>query len=265
MVEDFERCYLAVQSRDPRFDGWFYTAVTSTRIYCRPSCPAHDANAQERSLLPVGGRGTTRGVSRVQAMSPRRLSRFTGVELARGRGRLERCVSLRTDSSTARASTVLALQVGYSVRQLERVLQNEIGAGPIAIARAQRAQTARILIETTGLVDDRRCVRRGIFERAPVQRHGAGRYSRRRPRCCDRGSKGSRGIGRRVRPRFNCVSPFASRSVLTICSAIYRQRRYRASKRSSGQTYRRTLRLVPRSRHRRTDTNARVHQLSRCT
>ena len=40
MVEDFERCYLAVQSRDPRFDGWFFTAVTSTHIYCRPSCPA---------------------------------------------------------------------------------------------------------------------------------------------------------------------------------------------------------------------------------
>ncbi|MGH9078994.1 MAG: Ada metal-binding domain-containing protein, partial [Acidimicrobiales bacterium] len=40
MIEDFERCYRAVQSRDPRFDGWFFTAVTSTRIYCRPSCPA---------------------------------------------------------------------------------------------------------------------------------------------------------------------------------------------------------------------------------
>jgi AraC family transcriptional regulator of adaptative response / DNA-3-methyladenine glycosylase II len=45
----------------------------------------------------------------------------------------------------------LARQIGYSVRQLERVLHNEIGAGPIAIARAQRAQTARILIETTAL------------------------------------------------------------------------------------------------------------------
>ena len=40
VIEDFERCYVAVQSRDPRFDGWFFTAVTSTRIYCRPSCPA---------------------------------------------------------------------------------------------------------------------------------------------------------------------------------------------------------------------------------
>ena len=40
MIDDEERCYRAVQSRDPRFDGWFFVAVTSTGIYCRPSCPA---------------------------------------------------------------------------------------------------------------------------------------------------------------------------------------------------------------------------------
>ena len=38
--EDFERCYRAVQGKDARFDGWFFTGVTSTGIYCRPSCPA---------------------------------------------------------------------------------------------------------------------------------------------------------------------------------------------------------------------------------
>ena len=40
MYEDADRCVRAVQSRDARFDGWFYTAVLTTRIYCRPSCPA---------------------------------------------------------------------------------------------------------------------------------------------------------------------------------------------------------------------------------
>ena len=40
MFEDAEQCYRAVLSRDPRFDGWFFGAVTSTGIYCRPSCPA---------------------------------------------------------------------------------------------------------------------------------------------------------------------------------------------------------------------------------
>ena len=45
----------------------------------------------------------------------------------------------------------LAARVGYSVRQLQRMLLAEVGAGPVAIARAQRAQTARVLIETTAL------------------------------------------------------------------------------------------------------------------
>ena len=40
MVRDFEHRYRAVRSRDTRFDGWFFVAVTSTGIYCRPSCPA---------------------------------------------------------------------------------------------------------------------------------------------------------------------------------------------------------------------------------
>jgi AraC family transcriptional regulator, regulatory protein of adaptative response / DNA-3-methyladenine glycosylase II len=40
MVRDFEHRYRAVRSRDARFDGWFFVAVTSTGIYCRPSCPA---------------------------------------------------------------------------------------------------------------------------------------------------------------------------------------------------------------------------------
>ena len=39
-VADVERCYRAVQGRDRRFDGVFYTAVRTTGIYCRPSCPA---------------------------------------------------------------------------------------------------------------------------------------------------------------------------------------------------------------------------------
>ena len=40
MHEDAERCARAVRSKDARFDGWFFTAVLTTRIYCRPSCPA---------------------------------------------------------------------------------------------------------------------------------------------------------------------------------------------------------------------------------
>src|SRR6478609_9906874 len=48
-----ERCYRAVQSRDPRFDGWFVTAVVTTGIYCRPSCPAMTPHRQNVQFFPT--------------------------------------------------------------------------------------------------------------------------------------------------------------------------------------------------------------------
>ena len=52
MVRDFEHCYRAVRSKDARFDGWFVTAVTSTGIYCRPSCPAVTPKRANMRFLP---------------------------------------------------------------------------------------------------------------------------------------------------------------------------------------------------------------------
>ena len=40
VIDDFEGCYRFMQSRDPRYDGFFFVGVTSTGVYCRPSCPA---------------------------------------------------------------------------------------------------------------------------------------------------------------------------------------------------------------------------------
>ena len=53
MFEDFDSCYRAVQSRDSRFDGWFFTGVTSTGIYCRPSCPAITPKPQNVRFYPT--------------------------------------------------------------------------------------------------------------------------------------------------------------------------------------------------------------------
>src|ERR1700742_1003073 len=53
MELDFERCYRAVDSRDQRFDGWFVTAVSSTGIYCRPSCPAITPRRQNVAFYPT--------------------------------------------------------------------------------------------------------------------------------------------------------------------------------------------------------------------
>ncbi|MGB8196241.1 MAG: AlkA N-terminal domain-containing protein [Acidimicrobiales bacterium] len=150
MIEDFERCYLAVQSRDPRFDGWFFTAVTSTHIYCRPSCPAQTPMSKNVRFYPSAAAAQLAGFRACKRCRP---DASPGSPEWNSRADVAaRAMRLIGDGVVDREGVHgLARQIGYSVRQLERVLQNEIGAGPIAIARAQRAQTARILIETTGL------------------------------------------------------------------------------------------------------------------
>jgi AraC family transcriptional regulator of adaptative response / DNA-3-methyladenine glycosylase II len=150
MVEDFERSYLAVQSRDPRFDGWFFTAVTSTHIYCRPSCPAQTPMRKNVRFYPSAAAAQLAGFRACKRCRP---DASPGSPEWNSRADVAaRAMRLIADGLVDREGVSgLARRIGYSVRQLERVLQNEIGAGPIAIARAQRAQTARILVETTGL------------------------------------------------------------------------------------------------------------------
>ena len=139
MIDDFERCYRFMRSRDPRYDGFFF-GVTSTGIYCRPSCPARLPAAQH---APVRlGRGPGRGLPRLQALRARRRARLAGVEPARRRGR--RAFRLIADGIVDREGVSgLAARLGFSERQLNRILVAEVGAGPVQLARAQRAQAAR--------------------------------------------------------------------------------------------------------------------------
>jgi AraC family transcriptional regulator of adaptative response / DNA-3-methyladenine glycosylase II len=147
---DFERCYRAVHSRDARFDGWFVTAVTSTMIYCRPSCPAVTPKRANVRFLPSaaaaqrdGFRACLRCRPDASPGSPEWDTRADVV------GRAMRMIA---DGVVDRDGVPgLAAKLGYTERHLHRMLHDQLGAGPLALARAQRAQTARILIETTGL------------------------------------------------------------------------------------------------------------------
>src|SRR3954463_282112 len=53
VYDDFDRCHRAVQSKDARFDGWFVTAVLTTGIYCRPSCPVRPPKATNMRFYPT--------------------------------------------------------------------------------------------------------------------------------------------------------------------------------------------------------------------
>jgi AraC family transcriptional regulator of adaptative response / DNA-3-methyladenine glycosylase II len=150
MELDFERCYRAVDSRDSRFDGWFYTAVKTTGIYCRPSCPATTpkrVNVTFYASAAAAQRGGFRACRRCRPdAAPGSPEWDVRADLV---GRAMRLIS---DGVVDRDGVPgLASRLGYTERHLHRLLTAELGAGPLALARAQRAQTARILIETTDL------------------------------------------------------------------------------------------------------------------
>ncbi len=148
--EDPEACYLALQSRDPRFDGWFVTAVTSTGIYCRPSCPARTPYRRNIRFLATAAAAQRAGFRACKRCRPDATP--GSPEWDQRADVVGRAMRLIADGVIDRSGVPgLASRLGYSVRQLERLLLAEVGAGPVALARAQRAQTARILIETTSL------------------------------------------------------------------------------------------------------------------
>lgn len=147
---DFERCYRAVSTRDSRFDGQFFTAVRTTGIYCRPSCPAITPKRTNVSFLPTAAAAQQAGYRACRRCLP---DAAPGSPLWNTRADLAaRAMRLIGDGVVERAGVPgLAATLGYSQRQLTRVLTTELGAGPLALARAHRAHTARLLIQTTAM------------------------------------------------------------------------------------------------------------------
>jgi AraC family transcriptional regulator of adaptative response / DNA-3-methyladenine glycosylase II len=148
--EDFERCYRAVQSKDARFDGWFVTAVLTTSIYCRPSCPVRPPKRVNMRFYPSAAAAQQAGFRACKRCRPD--ASPGSPEWNVRADAVARAMRLIADGVVDREGVQgLATRLGNSARQVERHLLAEVGAGPLAVARAQRAQTARLLIETTAL------------------------------------------------------------------------------------------------------------------
>lgn len=145
---DETRCRTIVESRDARFDGQFIHAVVSTGIYCRPSCPARTPAVRNSRFFPSSAAAQRAGFRACKRCRP---DAVPGSPQWNARGDVAaRAVRLIADGVVDRDGVAgLAARLAYSERQLNRVLLAELGAGPLALARAQRAQVARVLIETT--------------------------------------------------------------------------------------------------------------------
>ncbi|MDY6999305.1 MAG: DNA-3-methyladenine glycosylase 2 family protein [Actinomycetota bacterium] len=148
MHTDFDRCYRAVQAKDARFDGWFVIAVRTTRIYCRPSCPVRPPYARNVQFYPTAAAAQRAGFRACKRCRP---DASPGSPEWNVRSDVvARTMRLIADGVVDRCGVAgLAARLGYTVRQLERLTQAEVGATPLALARAQRTQIARVLIETT--------------------------------------------------------------------------------------------------------------------
>ncbi len=149
MIDDDTR-YEAVRSRDARFDGEFFFAVRTTGIYCRPSCPAVTPKRQNVRFYATAAAAQGSGFRACRRCRPDAVPGSAAWNVrADAVGRAMRLIG---DGVVDREGVGgLAARLGYSARQVQRQLTAEVGAGPVALARAQRAHTARILLQTTGL------------------------------------------------------------------------------------------------------------------
>lgn len=142
--------YRAMQAKDTRFDGWFFVGVTSTGIYCRPSCPAVTPRWDRVRFYPTAAAAQRAGFRACKRCRPDTAP--GSPEWNRRGDAVGRAVRAITDGVVDRHGVAgLARRLGYSPRQLQRLLVAEVGAGPLELARARRAETARVLLEATDL------------------------------------------------------------------------------------------------------------------
>ncbi|MER7572373.1 AlkA N-terminal domain-containing protein [Streptomyces sp. NPDC126514] len=242
---DEDTRYEAVRSRDARFDGEFFFAVETTGIYCRPSCPAVTPKRRNVRFFATAAAAQGSGFRACRRCRP---------DAAPGSAEwnvradvVGRAVRLIGDGVVDREGVAgLAGRLGYSPRQVQRQLTGELGAGPVALARAQRAHTARVLCQTTDLpiteiafaagfasVRQFNDTMRAVYARTPSALRAAASRSVRR------GGTPTAGIPLRLAHR----GPYRSGAVFDLLQAEAVPGVEEVSGAPGRRTYRRTLRL----------------------
>lgn len=143
---DHEQCYSVIQRRDGRFDGRFITAVRTTGIFCRPSCPARTPASANVEFYASAAAAADAGYRACRRCRP---------ELAPGHPEWRRrdvlvghALDLLDDG---RRPADIARTIGVSERHLRREFVDQLGTTPNRIARMRRLATARLLLDHTDL------------------------------------------------------------------------------------------------------------------
>lgn len=142
--------YRAISARDRRFDGQFIVAVRTTGIYCRPSCPARTPEQSNVEFFSVSAAAHEAGYRACKRCLP---DAVPGSPNWDTRGDVVgRAMKLIAEGCVEHEGVSgLAAHLGYSARHLTRLMTDELGAGPLALSRAQRAHTARTLLANTAM------------------------------------------------------------------------------------------------------------------
>lgn len=150
MMLDQDQCYQALQTRDPRFDGRFFTCVVSTGIYCRPVCPARTPLLKNCVFVPSAAAAQKLGYRPCLRCRP---ECAPGAPAWRGTGAVvSRVLKLIADGALdEKGVDDLADRVGLGARHLRRLIKAHAGATPVELARTRRILFAKRLITETTL------------------------------------------------------------------------------------------------------------------
>jgi AraC family transcriptional regulator, regulatory protein of adaptative response / DNA-3-methyladenine glycosylase II len=143
-------CHRALRSRDPRFDGRFFTGVTSTGIYCRPVCPARTPQAANCVFFVCAAAAEDAGFRPCRRCRPE-TAPGTPAWLGTGATVTRALRLIEEGALDAGGVDDLADRLGIGARQLRRLFADHLGASPLALARTRRVHAAKRLIEETAL------------------------------------------------------------------------------------------------------------------
>ena len=147
---DHDACYSAIRVRDARYDGRFFTAVKTTRIYCRPVCPARTPLSRNVLFYPTAAAAQEAGFHPCLRCRPETApAAGSAPELPDSVARALALVELGAlDDAGVDA---LAARLGVGERQLRRQFRQHLGASPVAVAQTRRVLLAKQLIHETHL------------------------------------------------------------------------------------------------------------------
>lgn len=147
---DAAECERARVRRDRRYDGRFFSGVRTTRIYCRPVCPVKPAQGRNVTFYPTAAAAEAAGFRPCLRCRPE-TAPFSPAWQG-SRTTVQRALRLIHGGALDRAGVgQLAERLGIGPRHLDRLFRRHVGASPLQVARTQRVQRAKRLLDETRL------------------------------------------------------------------------------------------------------------------